>query len=74
MTELREEPKHSPHFNIRARLRSFVFAGRGLRWLVREEHNAREHAAASLGTIVSGLVLKISASDWRWLVMAIAIV
>jgi diacylglycerol kinase (ATP) len=55
----------SPGFSPRARLRSFLFAGRGLRWLVRDEHNARLHLAASLGVVVAGFWLEISAADWR---------
>jgi len=55
----------SPGFSPRARLRSFLFAGRGLRWLVRDEHNARLHLAASLGVVVAGFWLEISAAAWR---------
>ncbi|TDW63278.1 diacylglycerol kinase (ATP) [Novosphingobium sp. PhB55] len=64
----------SSPFSPRARLRSFLFAGRGLRWLVRDEHNARLHLAASLGVVVAGFWLEISAADWRWLVLAMALV
>jgi len=61
-------------FSVRARLKSFTFAGRGLRWLVTEEHNAWLHLVASLLVIAAGLALQISSSDWRWLVSAIATV
>lgn len=66
------KPTSSP-FSPRARLRSFLFAGRGLRWLVRDEHNARLHLAASLGVVVAGFWLEISAADWRWLVLVASI-
>lgn len=61
-------------FSVRARLKSFTFAGRGLRWLVTDEHNAWLHVAASLLATAAGLLLQISVSDWRWLVSAIATV
>lgn len=61
-------------FSVTARLRSFVFAWRGLRRLVREEHNARLHLAAALAVVGAGLFLRVSVADWRWLVLAIALV
>ena len=61
-------------FSIRTRLKSFTYAGRGLRWLVQDEHNAWLHLVASVTVIVAGIALHISLSDWRWLVFAIALV
>lgn len=61
-------------FSTRARLKSFIYAGRGLRWLVQDEHNAWLHLAASVTVIVAGIALHISLNDWRWLVLAIALV
>ena len=69
-----EMPAHQSHFSVRARLKSFVFAGRGLRWLVRDEHNAWLHLAASIVAVAAGLLLRVSVADWRWLVLAIALV
>jgi diacylglycerol kinase (ATP) len=59
---------------LATRLRSFVHAGRGLGWLLRHEANARIHAAAAAGALVAGLILRISPADWRWIVLAIALV
>jgi diacylglycerol kinase (ATP) len=67
-------PTPETQFSIRARLKSFSFAGRGLRWLVQDEHNAWLHLAASLVVIAAGFLLRISVADWRWLVVAIAMV
>ncbi|WP_245653564.1 diacylglycerol kinase family protein [Sphingomonas pituitosa] len=61
-------------FSISARLNSFRYAVRGLRWLIREEHNARVHLAASVLAVGAGLVLRLPAPDWRWLIVAIALV
>lgn len=74
MRQMPEKPKSISRFSIRARLKSFVYAGRGLRWLVQDEHNARVHLAASVAAVAAGLVLQISAADWRWLILAIALV
>lgn len=74
MKNLSEIPAASSKFSLRARLKSFIFAGRGLRSLMQDEHNAWLHLAASLAVIAAGLLLRISAADWRWLVLAIAIV
>lgn len=63
-----------PRFSVRARLQSFVYAGRGLRWLAQDEHNAWLHLAASVAVIIAGIALKISLEDWRWLVIAVALV
>lgn len=61
-------------FDIRARLRSFGHAFRGLAVLVRSQHNAWIHAVATAVVITSGLVLDVSNGDWRWLVVAIGAV
>lgn len=74
MTELRSPSESALRFSVRARLKSFIFAGRGLRCLVQEEHNARVHLAASIGAVAIGLILGISVSDWRWIALAIAVV
>ncbi|WP_260927146.1 diacylglycerol kinase family protein [Novosphingobium sp. 9] len=74
MIESPDVPARPARFSILSRLRSFVFAWNGLRWLVRSEHNARVHLAASIATAAAGLILQISASDWRWLFLAMALV
>lgn len=61
-------------FSIASRLKSFRYATRGLRVLVREEHNARVHLAASLCAVAAGAVLRLSLAEWRWLMLAIALV
>ncbi|WP_395331310.1 diacylglycerol kinase family protein [Novosphingobium sp. BL-8H] len=64
----------SHRFSVAARFRSFLYAWRGLRRLVQNEHNARLHLAVSLAVVAAGLFLKVSADDWRWLVLAMALV
>jgi len=74
MSNKAELPSPDRSFSIRSRLRSFRFAGRGLRWLVQDEHNAWLHLAASVAVIGAGLLLEIPLSEWRWLVLFIALV
>jgi diacylglycerol kinase (ATP) len=40
--------------------------------MVRTQHNAWIHAAATIAVIMAGLGFRISNTDWRWLVAAIA--
>lgn len=63
-----------PRFTIQARARSFSFAVRGLRQLVAREHNAWIHLAATVAASAAGLALRLGPADWRWLIMAIALV
>lgn len=57
-----------------ARLRSILYAVEGLRFLIRNEHNARLHALVSLGIVGTGGMLRISVNDWRWIVVSIGLV
>jgi len=61
-------------FDLAQRIRSFVFAGRGVRSLVVHEHNARIHLAVSLAVIALALLLRLDARDWALLLLAIAVV
>ncbi|WIA54457.1 diacylglycerol kinase family protein [Sphingobium sp. WTD-1] len=66
-------PSH-PGFSLSARARSIGYAVEGLWYLVRHEHNAWIHLAASAAAIGAGLMLHISLSDWRWLILSIGLV
>ncbi len=61
-------------FTVSARLKSFVFAFAGLGFMLRTQHNAWLHAVASLVVIGVGIGLRVSLADWRWLVVAMAMV
>ncbi len=70
-----EADRTSPRrFSIAARLRSFRHAGQGLGYFFRREHNARIQGVAAVAVIGLGLGLRISAADWRWLIVAITMV
>ena len=63
-----------PQFSSAARLKSFVYALRGIGFMLRTQHNAWLHALATFMVVVAGLALKVRTADWRWLVTAIAMV
>ncbi len=64
----------SAAFSIAARLRSFRYAGRGLCRLLRDEHNAWLHLGATAVVALTASWLRITAADWRWLILAAALV
>lgn len=61
-------------FSLAARLRSFRYAAEGLLFMLRSQHNARLHLMAALLVVGLGWRLGISASDWKWLTLTIALV
>ena len=61
-------------FNFRARLHSFIFAGRGILVLFREEHNARIHLFIAVSVIFMGIVFDILATEWMFCILAIGLV
>lgn len=64
----------SKKFSLAGRFRSFRFAFLGLRYLLSSEHNARLHLLATVAVVSLGSVLRLSFNEWRWLLLAIALV
>lgn len=56
-------------FSIQARLRSFVYAGRGIRTMLVSQHNARIHALATLLVVGAGLALSVTRIEWLILIL-----
>lgn len=59
---------------VRARVRSVGYAMAGLAFTVRNEANMRVHLGAAVAAAAAGIMLRISAEEWRWLVVAAALV
>jgi diacylglycerol kinase len=57
-------------FGFSARLRSFSYAGRGLRTLLRSQHNSWIHGAATLLVWLAGWWLGVSRVEWLALILA----
>jgi diacylglycerol kinase len=58
---------------LQRRLRSFVYAGRGV-WLLRNEPNARIHLVATAFALITGAALGLSGLEWALIVVAVALV
>jgi diacylglycerol kinase (ATP) len=58
-------------FSVRARLRSFRYAGRGIRTLLVSQHNAWIHGAATLLVVAAALGLGIGRMEWLVLILTI---
>src|SRR5439155_26731490 len=61
-------------FQFSGRIRSFRHAIVGVLRMIRCQHNAWIHAAATLVVLAAAFVLRISAADWCWIILAISIV
>jgi diacylglycerol kinase (ATP) len=61
-------------FSIGSRIRSFGYALRGLGFMLRTQHNAWIHLAATGLVVAAGIYLNLAAQDWRWIVLAIVLV
>lgn len=63
--------KEVPPFQITGRIRSFRYAFAGLWTMLRSQHNAWIHAAATGAVAVAGACFRISLGEWCWLVLAV---
>lgn len=70
---MKPEPETGRGFWL-ALLRSFRFAARGVREMIRSGRNVRIHFAATIAVVIAGFVLKVTAVEWSALVLAIGIV
>jgi diacylglycerol kinase (ATP) len=68
-----DQPDARPSYRIFwGRLQSFKYAGQGIVFMLRTQHNAWIHATISGIAIAAGILLHISAAEWCWLVLAMA--
>lgn len=74
MINISDTNHKSVPFSWRSRLRSFVFAFRGITALLRREHNARLHLATAFIAVCLGWMLKLSAKEWLMIVISVAAV
>ena len=62
------------HFSFAKRLKSFVYALRGIGLLCRHEHNAWIHLFATCCVLVAGVYFHLSTSEWVAVLFAIGLV
>ena len=68
---MREESVTVSKFSVRARLRSFVYAGRGLRTLLATQHNAWIHGAATLLVLGAAFGFRLGRMEWLALILTL---
>lgn len=61
-------------FSTSKRLASFTYAISGIVQLVKQEHNAWLHLAATIAVIIAGIVQHITAMEWVAISIAIGLV
>ncbi|MEO6915227.1 MAG: diacylglycerol kinase family protein [Chitinophagaceae bacterium] len=61
-------------FTIKARLLSFRFAGEGVFFFFRYEHNAWIHFVATVGVLIAGWFFQLAAIEWIAIIFAIGLV
>ncbi len=64
----------SQAFSLADRLQSFRYAAVGIGFMLQYQHNAWIHLAISVVVCLTAWWFKVSAADWRWLVVAIVLV
>jgi diacylglycerol kinase len=64
----------TPRFTLAARCKSLGYAFEGIALMLKTQHNAWLHLAASVAVTALAWRCGVSASDWRWLLAAMAMV
>ena len=64
-------PAEREPFSWRARADSFVYAFRGVWWLLRREHNAWIHLACALAALAASWWWRIDRLEWALVVFAV---
>ena len=59
---------------VAGRLKSFAYAFAGIAFMLKTQHNAWLHGIATMAVIALAFYCDVSASDWRWLIVAMAMV
>lgn len=62
------------NLSFTGRLRSVRFALQGIATMLRSQHNAWVHAAATAGVVALGLACRLSPGEWCWIVLAVVAV
>lgn len=74
MAAVNDTTSESRPFRFTGRIRSFRHAVVGILRMIRCQHNAWIHAAATVIVLAAAFLLQVSAAEWCWLILAISIV
>ncbi len=66
--------QESRNFSIQARFKSFTFAFKGMKHVLKAEHNMWIHLSVTLAVLLLGIILKISRFDWLVVILCIGFV
>jgi diacylglycerol kinase (ATP) len=69
-----EHTAESRPFQFTGRIRSFRHAIVGILRMIRCQHNAWIHVAATAIVLAAGFLFQVSGADWCWIILAISIV
>ena len=61
-------------FSIQQRLKSFIYAFKGIAYVIKTQHNAWIHLMATLVAICLGFVFTISKTEWIAIIICIGMV
>ncbi|MBN2307924.1 MAG: diacylglycerol kinase family protein [Candidatus Hydrogenedentes bacterium] len=61
-------------FTFTGRIRSVMHALRGIGTMLKSQHNAWVHAAATVAVCAAGLACGLSRAEWCWIVLAVVAV
>ncbi len=67
----KDPTENNDSFTIEGRLKSVRNAIYGVGLMLRSQHNAWLHAFASVCVLVTGGLMRLSAGEWCWIVLAI---
>ena len=65
---------HPEKFSLRSRIKSFRYAISGILVFIRQEHNARIHAVATVAVIIAGIVFHVSYAEAATLTVVTGVV
>lgn len=72
--ETRRRPEPDPSLTFSGRLRSVRCALRGIVVMLKTQHNAWLHAAATGLVLAAGLLIGLTMAEWCWIVLAVVAV
>ena len=69
-----KEKYNNNRFSIQKRVKSFIFAFKGIKFFIKTQHNAWIHLFATILVIIFGFVLNVNLYEWCLLIFAIGFV
>lgn len=71
LSDVYTDIEHAGPLTLSGRIQSFRYAARGIRLMLRSQHNAWLHAVASCGVLIVGGLCILSTAEWCWIILSI---